>query len=312
VGTTKPNFNSSQWKETLNGNGLPSPGDIIVWGGGESANLYPRGGDPTDFQSVDGVGHVAIVISVQAPQGNTPGSVVVAQANGQENVTMPDSSVRIVGTNAEPGTQLYKMPINANLKINTDYIGEYVIGFIHNTTQPFQAKLVSTTSQTSAGNSAGIDPGLPANLPTDSQSQQYIQLAEQDASKYGINPNLFVRQIMQESGFNPWAISSVGAEGIAQFMPARAASEGFDPWDPVTSLQYAARDDSIVYKGYLASYSSQMAYEMTFAAYNAGSGAVNTALNASRANYQGDTSYWFDYLPYETQNYVSAIMNLSI
>jgi hypothetical protein len=51
----------------------------------------------------------------------------------------------------------------------------------------------------------------------------------------------FTRLIWQESKFDPTAQSSVGAQGIAQFMPLTAASRGLvDPFEPMTALQESA------------------------------------------------------------------------
>ena len=55
-----------------------------------------------------------------------------------------------------------------------------------------------------------------------SNTKQLKQYARQMARKYGIDPELFVRQIQMESGFNPRAKSGAGAVGIAQFMPSTA------------------------------------------------------------------------------------------
>lgn len=122
----------------------------------------------------------------------------------------------------------------------------------------------------------------------------YWDIAWQAATYYGIDPNLFERQINQESGFNPWAYSPAGAEGIAQFMPATAASMGVNPWDPVSSLWGAANLMSQLNRQFGN-------YAMALAAYNAGPGAVQYAINV------GGNS-WYYYLPYETQNYVAVIM----
>jgi soluble lytic murein transglycosylase-like protein len=134
-----------------------------------------------------------------------------------------------------------------------------------------------------------------ARMSTRSASANYRDIARQAAASYGINPALFERQINQESGFNPWAVSAAGAEGIAQFMPATAASMGVNPWDPVSALWGAAR--------LMSQLSSQFGgnYAMALAAYNAGAGAVHNAINAGGNN-------WYSYLPAETQNYVRVIM----
>ena len=123
---------------------------------------------------------------------------------------------------------------------------------------------------------------------------QYVTIARQDAYNAGISPDLFVRQINQESGFNPWAISPAGAIGIAQFMPATAASLGINPRNPLQSLQGAAH--------LMAGYTHQFgAYAKALAAYNAGPGTINWAVRMGGAN-------WYGWLPYETRNYIRVIM----
>ena len=69
----------------------------------------------------------------------------------------------------------------------------------------------------------------------------YRNLAYQTAQKYGIDPDMFVRQIQAESAFNPAAVSSAGAIGLGQLMPATAKELGVDPTDPAQNLEGAAR-----------------------------------------------------------------------
>jgi soluble lytic murein transglycosylase-like protein len=99
---------------------------------------------------------------------------------------------------------------------------------------------------------------------------------------------------MLESGFNPNAISPSGAVGIAQFEPSTAAGLGFNPYDPVAALKGAAN--------YMARLSSEYGgdYTKALAAYNAGSGTVNSAIQRGGAN-------WLSLMPAETQNYVARI-----
>ena len=69
---------------------------------------------------------------------------------------------------------------------------------------------------------------------------------------------------MAESNFNPFASSSAGAQGIAQFIPGTAAAYGLDdPFDPVAAIEAQAHLMSDLI-GQLGS------PELALAAYNAG------------------------------------------
>lgn len=68
----------------------------------------------------------------------------------------------------------------------------------------------------------------------------YRAYARMAADRAGTDPELFVRQIQQESGFNPDAFNAgSGATGIAQIVPRWHPD--VDPRDPIASLDYAAR-----------------------------------------------------------------------
>jgi hypothetical protein len=123
----------------------------------------------------------------------------------------------------------------------------------------------------------------------------YVAIARQAAASAGIPPDYFVRQINEESGFNPNAVSSAGAIGIAQFIPSTAAGLGINPHDPVASLYGAARYMARLDNSYNGDYAKALA------AYNAGPPAVTRAINSGGAN-------WLAYTPLETQRYVHAIV----
>jgi soluble lytic murein transglycosylase-like protein len=143
------------------------------------------------------------------------------------------------------------------------------------------------------GNSSKLQTGI-NYLQTGQSSLDYHKLARQDATNNGINPDLFERQINQESGFNPNVVSSAGAIGIAQIMPSTAAGWNVDPHDPVASLASAASA--------MAQYQTRyQSYAKALAAYNCGTATLDTAI----ARY-GDN--WMIGLPAETQNYIHAIM----
>jgi len=115
----------------------------------------------------------------------------------------------------------------------------------------------------------------------------YRQLAYQTAQKYGIDPDLFVRQIQAESAFRPDAVSSAGAIGLGQLMPATAKELGVDPTDPVQNLEGAAR----YMKQQLDRFGDPA---LALAAYNAGPSRVAKANGVPNIT--------------ETQNYVAKIL----
>ena len=115
----------------------------------------------------------------------------------------------------------------------------------------------------------------------------YRQLAYQTAQKYGIDPDLFVRQIQAESAFRPDAVSPAGAIGLGQLMPATARELGVDPRDPVQNLEGAAR----YMKQQLDAFKDPA---LALAAYNAGPRRVREAGGIPNIT--------------ETQNYVSKIL----
>jgi|SRR5579884_1216842 len=88
-----------------------------------------------------------------------------------------------------------------------------------------------------------------------------VAYAQQQALANGLDPSIFVRQIQEESGFNPSAHSASGAAGIAQIVPA--GHPGVNPWDPNAAIAYMAQLDAT----YLRQFGR---YDLMLAAYNAG------------------------------------------
>jgi len=169
--------------------------------------------------------------------------------------------------------------------------GQYAFPIFQNISNWFQSQQQGWQLQGHRGSNAPVLP--PMSFP----NSQYIAIAQQDAINAGIPSIYFVRQINQESAFNPNAVSPAGAVGIAQFLPSTAAQHGINPWDPPQALQGAA--------SLMASYVNQYGgnYAMALAAYNAGTGAVSRAVNLCGSN-------WMNCLPAETQNYIYIIMGI--
>jgi cell wall-associated NlpC family hydrolase len=117
----------------------------------------------------------------------------------------------------------------------------------------------------------------------------YGPLFAQATAAYGLPPGLLEAVAAVESGMNPNAVSSAGAEGLMQLMPATAASLGVDPFDPAQAITGAAE----LLAGKIAKFAS---VPLALAAYNAGDGAVE--------RYGGIPPYA------QTQRYVAKVLNL--
>jgi soluble lytic murein transglycosylase-like protein len=93
------------------------------------------------------------------------------------------------------------------------------------------------------------------------------------ARAQGLPPEFLAATLLQESAFDPRAISSAGAIGIAQFMPETAADAGIDPRDPFAAIGGAAALLGSYERAYDSIYDDP--YAAALAAYNAGPGAVS-------------------------------------
>jgi soluble lytic murein transglycosylase-like protein len=93
------------------------------------------------------------------------------------------------------------------------------------------------------------------------------------AQRNGLPPEFLAATLLQESAFDPQAVSSAGAVGIAQFMPSTAEGIGIDPFDPFDAIDGAAQLLADYVRTYDARYPDP--YAVALAAYNAGPGAVD-------------------------------------
>ena len=95
----------------------------------------------------------------------------------------------------------------------------------------------------------------------------YLAMARDAARRHGVPEDLFLKLVQQESGFNPKALSSKGALGLAQLMPDTARILRVDPLDPYQNLDGGARYLMQQYRAFGN-------WRLALAAYNAGPGAV--------------------------------------
>ena len=130
--------------------------------------------------------------------------------------------------------------------------------------------------------------------------------ARRIAVEEGLNPELFLCLIRQESGFRSQIISPVGAIGLCQLMPGTARSLGVNPYQPLENLRGGAR----YLTGLLRKYRGN--HRLALAAYNAGPMAVDCYQTGRSARVDGKTinprKIMREIPPYsETVNYVASI-----
>lgn len=124
-------------------------------------------------------------------------------------------------------------------------------------------------------------------------TSQFDDLILQSATKYGLDPDRFRRQIFQESSFRPDAVSKANCVGLGQINPKTAKRYGIDPktlTDPSVNLDLSARimkDNLVMTKG---------DYNGALAMYNGGT-------KARIAYMEGR----YEDLPNETYNYISNL-----
>ena len=123
----------------------------------------------------------------------------------------------------------------------------------------------------------------------DVATTDFCQALKEAAETSNIPVGFFARLLWQESKFQSNVVSHVGAQGVAQFMPATAAEVGLDdPFDPLKALPASAK--------LLRRLHNQFGnLGLAAAAYNAGSGRIQKWLERRGA------------LPQETRDYVRII-----
>lgn len=247
-------------------------GTPYVWGG-----TSPKGFDCSGFTQ-----YVYGELGVSLPR--------TSEQQAKAGISVPSLS------SAQPGDLVFFAGSDGTAKA-PGHVGIYV-GNGEMIDAPYTGKTVELQPVSSAGPVVAIRRVLPnssSSLPDVSIGHvrvpsEYASIVENAAAANGIPPTLLASLLSQESGFNPSATSSAGAQGIAQFMPSTAAGMGIDSANPTQAINAAAK--------LIASYSKDFgSYSSALAAYNAGPEAV--------AKYGGIPPY-----P-ETQAYVANILSMA-
>lgn len=128
---------------------------------------------------------------------------------------------------------------------------------------------------------AAVDPPFPAGAGIDA-------IIQKASSRYGVDAGLIKAVVRAESGFNPRAVSSAGAQGLMQLMPSTARGLGVkDPFDAEQNVMAGTR----FLKDMLHRYGGNV--DEALAAYNWGPGNVD--------------HHGTERLPRETRTYLAKV-----
>ena len=125
----------------------------------------------------------------------------------------------------------------------------------------------------------------------------YAPMIKGEAEKFGLDPEIFARQLYKENQFKASGVSPAGARGIAQFMPATAERYGVNPDDPKSAIPGAANYMGDLKRMFMGNTG------LALAGYNWGEGNVQKWLSSG-----ADPAR----VPQETRNYVKDITGQSI
>lgn len=168
----------------------------------------------------------------------------------------------------------------------SDVLGQAAESYTQsNTSAGYTASYTDTAASTGATASAGATASTGAAAPADLSS-----IFEEAANTFGVSVNLLQSIAKAESNFNANAVSSAGAVGIMQLMPATAAALGVtDSRDAYQNIMGGAKYIAQLLQKYSGNIS------LALAAYNAGSANVD--------KYGGIPPFS------ETQNYVKKVLS---
>lgn len=126
---------------------------------------------------------------------------------------------------------------------------------------------VLNAGTTSLGYKADGRSTLPSFVP-----EQYAPALTRAARRWNVSAALLAAQLYAESGFNPMAVSSMGARGIAQFIPSTARAYGLtDPFDAAAGIDAQGH----LMHDLMRQFGS---VPLALAAYNAGPGRVTPCM----------------------------------
>jgi soluble lytic murein transglycosylase-like protein len=228
--------------------------------------------DPAQVQAR--LGYVGDVLGNQAFQGLARGEGLAPKPGANLNEQMLQAFFNRQATNAD---NIATNPMAAKAAAAGIGAAGTVVG----------GGNLPTVAVAGGGGAAPVSYGAPT-VKVGKNVARWTPQVTQIASKYGVDPNLVLAVMQQESGGNPTIGSSAGSRGLMQLMPATAKELGVkNITDPVQNLEGGVK----YLKQQLDRFGGDV--DKALAAYNAGPGAVQ--------KYGGVPPYK------ETQGYVKAI-----
>jgi hypothetical protein len=173
---------------------------------------------------------------------------------------------------APPGKSLHRLGTELDLAPPSAYgwllRNSRRFGFIRRYTwEPWHYGYIRDAGSASVGYAGGEGSAVPSFVPP-----AFRDVIARAAQRWNVGAALLAAQLYVESGFNPYASSPAGAQGIAQFMPGTAAGYGLsNPSDPRAAIDAQAH----LMHDLLRRFAS---VPLALAAYNAGSGPVERCM----------------------------------
>jgi len=136
------------------------------------------------------------------------------------------------------------------------------------------------------------------------------------SQQYGVPFPILYNLFGAESGYNPGAVSSAGATGLAQFMPGTANQYGVNPLDPSSSIYGAAHYLSDLYQqtgswaAALGAYSGQGPQLQQYASQHNGFGPALVAAAGGGQAGAGGANSGVSSAPAASAGFFPAVTNL--
>ncbi len=138
------------------------------------------------------------------------------------------------------------------------------------------------------------------------RASRYLYYTVREAEARGIPTELALLPVI-ESSYDPTATSNANAAGLWQFIPSTGEMYGLAQTPYYDGRRDVVESTRAAYDFLTALYNRFGSWELALAAYNAGPGRIQNAIDANAARGL-PTDYWSLNLPTETMNYVPRFM----